>query len=109
MLHTFATDTDDPTVDPRFGKIGKQTIKDTGPLTRKRMETVENELLAASLDFMDRNVAARKPFFLWHNTSRMHVWTHLSPEWENKSGFGLYADGMMELDLGGRPIAQEAG
>jgi arylsulfatase A-like enzyme len=62
------------------------------------METVENELLAASLDFMDRAAAARKPFFLWHNTSRMHVWTHLSPEWENKSGFGLYADGMMELD-----------
>jgi arylsulfatase A-like enzyme len=98
MLHTFATDNDDPTVDPRFGKIGKQTINDTGPLTRKRMETVENELLAASLDFMDRAAAARKPFFLWHNTSRMHVWTHLSPEWENKSGFGLYADGMMELD-----------
>jgi arylsulfatase A-like enzyme len=98
MLHTFATEIDDATVDPRFGKVGKQTIKDTGPLTRKRMETVENELLAVSLDFMDRSAAARKPFFLWHNTSRMHVWTHLSPEWENKSGFGLYADGMMELD-----------
>jgi arylsulfatase A-like enzyme len=98
MLHTFATDTDDPTVDPRFGRVGKQTITDTGPLTRKRMETVENELLAASLDFIDRSTAARKPFFLWHNTSRMHVWTHLSSEWENKSGFGLYADGMMELD-----------
>jgi arylsulfatase A-like enzyme len=98
MLHTFATDNDDATVDPRFGKVGKQTIKDTGPLTRKRMETVENELLAVSLDFMGRSAAARKPFFLWHNTSRMHVWTHLSPEWENKSGFGLYADGMMELD-----------
>jgi arylsulfatase A-like enzyme len=98
MLHTFATDIDDPTVDPRFGEIGKQSIKDTGPLTRKRMETVENELLAVSLDFMDRSAAARKPFFLWHNTSRMHVWTHLSSEWENRSGFGLYADGMMELD-----------
>jgi arylsulfatase A-like enzyme len=98
MLHTFATDHDDPTVDPRFGRIGKQTIMDTGPLTRKRMETLENELLAASLGFMDRSAAAQKPFFLWHNTSRMHVWTHLSSEWENKSGFGLYADGMMELD-----------
>jgi arylsulfatase A-like enzyme len=78
MLHTYATDTDDPTVDPRFGKVGKQTIKDTGPLTRKRMETVENEMLAASLDFMDRSIKAGKPFFLWHNTSRMHVWTHLT-------------------------------
>jgi arylsulfatase len=98
MLHTFATDHDDPTVDPRFGRIGKQTIMDTGPLTRTRMETLENELLAASLGFMDRSAAAQKPFFLWHNTSRMHVWTHLSSEWENKSGFGLYADGMLELD-----------
>jgi arylsulfatase A-like enzyme len=98
MLHTFATDKDDPTADPRFGKVGKQTIKDTGPLTRKRMETVEKEMVAASLDFMDRSAAAKKPFFLWHNTSRMHVNTHLSTEWKNKSGFGLYADGMMELD-----------
>jgi arylsulfatase A-like enzyme len=98
MLRCFATDKDDPTVDPRFGKVGKQTIEDTGPLTRKRMETVENEMLAVSLDFMDRNVKAGKPFFLWHNTSRMHVWTRLSKEWENKSGYGLYADGMMELD-----------
>lgn len=98
MLHTFATDKDDPTADPRFGKVGKQTIQDTGPLTRKRMETVEKEMVAASLDFMDRSAAAKKPFFLWHNTSRMHVNTHLSTEWKNKSGFGLYADGMMELD-----------
>jgi arylsulfatase A-like enzyme len=98
VLKCVATDTDDPTTDPRFGKVGKQKITDTGPLTRKRMETVEKELLAASLDFMDRSNAAKKPFFLWHNTTRMHVITHLSPEWENKSGFGLYADGMMELD-----------
>jgi arylsulfatase A-like enzyme len=98
VLHSRATDKDDPTVDPRFGKIGKQTIEDTGPLTKKRMETVEKELLTASLDFMDRSVRANKPFFLWHNTTRMHVWTRLSPEWENKSGYGLYADGMMELD-----------
>jgi arylsulfatase len=62
------------------------------------METVEKEMLTASLDFIDRSVRAGKPFFLWHNTSRMHVWTRLSPEWENKSGFGLYADGMLELD-----------
>ena len=89
---------DDPTVDPRFGRVGKQTIKDTGPITRKRMETVEEELLERSLDFIDRAVKAKKPFFLWHNPTRMHVWTRLSPKWENKSGYGLYADGMMELD-----------
>src|ERR1022692_953617 len=98
VLDCKATDVDDPTEDPRFGKVGKQTIKDTGPLTRKRMETAEEELLPRSLDFMDRSVKAGKPFFLWHNTTRMHVWTHLSPKWQNKSGFGLFADGMMELD-----------
>jgi len=98
MLRCIASDRDDPTIDPRFGRVGKQIIEDTGPLTRKRMETVENEMLMASLDFIDHSVGARKPFFLWHNTSRMHVWTRLSKEWENKSGYGLFADGMMELD-----------
>src|SRR6201993_927824 len=98
VLDCKATDKDDPTQDPRWGKMGKQTCKDTGPLTRKRMETIDEDLLARSLDFMDRSVKANKPFFLWHNTTRMHVWTHVSPKWENKSGYGLYADGMMELD-----------
>jgi arylsulfatase len=98
LLDCKATDVDDPTEDPRFGRVGKQTIKDTGPITRKRMETAEEELLARSLDFIERSVKAGKPFFLWHNTTRMHVWTRLSPKWENKSGYGLYADGMMELD-----------
>jgi arylsulfatase len=98
LLDCKATDTDDPTEDPRFGRVGKQTIKDTGPITRKRMETAEEELLARSLDFMDRSAKAEKPFFLWHNTTRMHCFTRLSEKWENKSGFGLYADGMMELD-----------
>jgi arylsulfatase A-like enzyme len=98
LLDCKATDKDDPTEDPRFGRVGKQTIKDTGPITRKRMETAEEELLTHSLDFMDRTVKAGKPFFLWHNTTRMHVFTRLSAKWENKSGYGLYADGMMELD-----------
>jgi len=98
LLDCKATSADDLTEDPRFGKVGKQVCKDTGPITRKRMETVEEDLLARSLDFMDRSVKAGKPFFLWHNTTRMHVWTHLSPKWANKSGYGLYADGMMELD-----------
>jgi arylsulfatase A-like enzyme len=62
------------------------------------METAEEELLARSLDFIERSHRAGKPFFLWHNNTRMHVWTRLSPRWQNQSGFGLYADGMMELD-----------
>ena len=89
---------DDPTEDPRFGRIGKQTVRDTGPITRQRMETVEDELVARSLDFIERSAKAGKPFFLWHNTTRMHVWTRLSPKWTNSSGCGLYTDGMMELD-----------
>lgn len=98
VLDCKASDKDDPTEDPRFGKVGKQVCKDTGPLTRKRMETVEDDLVAHSLDFMDRSVKANKPFFLWHNSTRMHGWTRLSPKYENKSGFGLFADGMAELD-----------
>jgi arylsulfatase A-like enzyme len=98
VLECKASDKDDPIVDPRFGKVGKQTIKDTGPLNKKRMETVDDDLVVHSLDFIDRSVKANKPFFLWHNATRMHVWTHLSPKWENKSGFGLFADGMMEMD-----------
>jgi arylsulfatase len=98
VLDCKATTRDDPTEDPRFGRMGKQTCKDTGPLTRKRMETADEELLARSLDFIDRSAKAKKPFFLWHNTTRMHVWTRLSPKWQEKSGYGLFADGMMELD-----------
>ncbi len=98
VLECKATKVDDPTEVPRFGKWGKQTCKDTGPLTRKRMETVEDDLLAHAQNFMERSVKAGTPFFLWHNTTRMHVWTHLGPKWEGKSGFGLFADGMMELD-----------
>ena len=99
MLRCVATTADNPAPDdPRFGAWGKQKCEDLGPLTRKRMETIEEDMLNVSSDFMDKSVKSGKPFFLWHNTSRMHVWTRLSPKWENKSGFGLYADGMMELD-----------
>jgi arylsulfatase A-like enzyme len=97
-LRTKATNIDDPTIDPRFGKVGKQTIEDTGPITQKRMETVEKEFLEASLSFMERAVKEGKPFFIWHNSTRMHVWTRLSPEYRDKTGYGLYADGMAELD-----------
>ena len=99
VLECKATENDDPTVDPRFGRVGRQTIRDSGPLTRKRMETVENDLLQRSLDFMGRARAANQPFFLWHNTTRMHVWTHLSDRWKDKTKYGVYTDGMAELDF----------
>jgi len=94
----------DPEFHKRYGPRGvidaraDGKIEDTGPLSQKRMETVEEELLGKSLDFMDRSVKADKPFFLWHNTTRMHNWTHLAEKYANKTGLGLYPDGMMELD-----------
>jgi arylsulfatase len=100
VLLTKATDKDDPTVDPRFGKIGKQTIKDTGALTKKRMETIDDETSAAAIDFMKRQKAAGKPFFVWMNTTRMHVWTHVRAAHRGryKHGDSEYIDGMMEHD-----------
>jgi arylsulfatase A-like enzyme len=107
IVDTKATNVDDPATDPRWGRVGKQTIVDGGPLpphpnmdpkAKTNMEDIDTELVRRSNDFMDRSVKAGKPFFLWHNATRMHVWTHLSPKWQDKSGFGLYADGMMELD-----------
>ena len=98
VLHCFATDQDDPTIDPRFGKVGKQKCEDTGPLTRKRMETVDEEVTAGAIKFMDKAVQDQKPFFVWWNSSRMHVFTHLKKESEGKTGLGVYADGMVEHD-----------
>jgi arylsulfatase len=95
-----ATATDNPAPpDPRFGALGKQTCEDTGPLTKKRMETADEEFLAATLDAMDRSVKAGKPFFIWHNTTRMHIWTHLQPKYEAMiAEKGLYGAGMTEFD-----------
>jgi len=73
-------------------------IRDTGPLTRKRMETIDEEVTERALDFMDRAHAADTPFFLWYNTTRMHIWTHLKPESEGVTGQGVAADGMVEHD-----------
>lgn len=80
VLRCVASDVDDPTEDPRFGRMGKQRCTDTGPLTRKRMETVDEEFIAASLDFIKRAKAQGKPYFVWLNTTRMHLFTHLTPE-----------------------------
>ena len=98
VLRCKAADTDDPTVDPHFGRVGKQVIEDTGPLTRKRMETVDEEFLAAAIGFVERNTRDQVPWFCYWNTTRMHVFTHLKPESEGKTGLGVYPDGMVELD-----------
>jgi len=84
--------------DPRFGPWGKQDCEDTGPLTKKRMETIDYEVADAAVDFIKRQHADGTPWFVWFNTSRMHVWTHLRPEFEGKTGLGIYPDGMVEHD-----------
>jgi arylsulfatase A-like enzyme len=98
VLHCYASNKNDETVDQRFGKVGKQVIEDTGPLTKKRMETVDEEFSKAAMGFMEINAKAGKPFFCWWNSTRMHVFTHLKKESEGKTGLGIYADGMVEHD-----------
>jgi arylsulfatase A-like enzyme len=100
VIKSKASDHDDQTVDPRFGKVGKQTIEDTGPLTKKRMETIDDETTAAAIDFMQRQVKANKPFFVWMNTTRMHLYTHVRASMRGQSGMpdNEYADGMIEHD-----------
>ena len=94
----------DPEFKKNFGPRGvlhcyaDGRIEDTGPLTRKRMETIDEEVHKFAMDFVDRNVKAQKPFFLWYNSTRMHVWTRLKKESEGKTGIGLYPDGMVEHD-----------
>lgn len=100
VLKCKATDRDDPTVDPRFGKVGKQTIEDSGPLTKKRMETIDDETSAAAIDYIKRQHAAGKPFFCWFNSTRMHLRTHVRPEHRGRyqHGDSEYIDGMLEHD-----------
>jgi len=102
IVHSWATDKDDPSVDPRWGKVGKQKIEDAGTLYPKRMETVDDEFLDLSFKFIDKAKAADKPFFLYLNPTRMHVVTHLSPKYEalrnSKNGWSIYEAGMAQLD-----------
>jgi len=98
VLKCKASDKDDPTEDPRFGRVGKQTIEDTGPLTKKRMETVDEEFLGGALDFIDRQHKEGKPFFCWFNSTRIHIYTFLKPASKGKTGLGLNADAMTEMD-----------
>ena len=102
MVHSWATDVDDPTEQPRWGKIGKQKIEDAGPLFPKRMETVDDEIRDLAIAFMDKAKKANKPFFVWLNPTRMHIVTHLSPKYEamrnSDNGWSEEEAGMAQLD-----------
>jgi arylsulfatase len=102
MVHSYATNVDDATVDPRWGKVGKQKIEDAGTLYPKRMETVDDEIRDLSFKVLDKAKADNKPFFLWLNPTRMHVVTHLSPKYEalrnSENGWTIHEAGMAQLD-----------
>jgi arylsulfatase len=109
MVHSWATDVDDPTEMPRWGKIGKQKIEDEGPLPphpmagiKYNMETVDDTIRDLSLNFMDKAQKDGKPFFVWINPTRMHVVTHLSPKYEamrtSENGWSIEEAGMVQLD-----------
>jgi arylsulfatase A-like enzyme len=119
LIHSYATDTDDPTMQPRWGRIGKQRIVDEGPLApfpnmtgrenwqagrpaKYNMETFDDVLVKASEDFMDKAKRDGKPFFVWHNTTRMHVFTYIPPKYQAmmnyQTNYGLEEAGMAQLD-----------
>jgi arylsulfatase A-like enzyme len=98
VLHCWATDKDDTTVDPRWGKVGKQKVVDTGPLTKKRMETIDEEITASALEWMEKQAKADQPFFLWYNSTAMHFRTHVAPKNIGKSGQDPYSDRMVVHD-----------
>ena len=102
MVHSWATEKDDPTVMPRWGKIGKQRIEDAGTLYPKRMETVDDEIRDFSIKFMEQAKKDGKPFFVWINPTRMHIVTHLSPKYEAlrnaENGWSEEEAGMAQID-----------
>jgi arylsulfatase A-like enzyme len=98
VLDCKATDKQSKLVDERFGPMGKQECEDTGPLTRKRMETVDEEFLERAIQFIKKNEEAGTPWFVHFAPSRMHFYTHLKPKSAGKTGLGIYADGMVEHD-----------
>jgi arylsulfatase A-like enzyme len=100
VLDSKASETDDPTEDPRFGRVGKQVIKDTGPLTKKRMETIDDDIAGRAAEFIGRQSKAAKPFFVWVNFTHMHFRTYPKPESVGQSGRWMseYADVMIDHD-----------
>jgi arylsulfatase len=100
VMHCWATDTDDPTEQPRWGRVGKQKIEDTGPLTKKRMETCDDDFVGAAKDWIKRQHAAGKPFFCWVNTTHMHLRTHTKPSSLGQAGRwqSPYHDTMIDHD-----------
>jgi arylsulfatase len=102
LIHSWATDHDDGTVDPRWGRVGRQKIEDQGTLYPKRMETVDDEILDHAIKFIDRARSDGKPFFVWLNPSRMHVITHLSEKYEKlrtaENSWTIEEAGMAQLD-----------
>jgi arylsulfatase A-like enzyme len=100
VIHSWATDKDDPTEQPRWGRVGRQKIEDTGPLTRKRMETCDDEFVAAATDFIKRQQKAGKSWFVWLNTTHMHFITHPKPESKGQAGQWQsdYHDTMVDHD-----------
>ena len=100
VIHSWATDKNDTTDEPRWGKVGKQKIEDTGPLTIKRQETIDDETSAAAKDFIKRQHEAGKPFFVWMNTTHMHAITHPKPESIGQAGRwqSPYHDTMIDHD-----------
>ena len=98
VIHSKATDVDDPSEDPRFGRVGKQTIEDTGPLTKKRMETVDDDVTDRAIAFIKQAHADGIPFFVWWNSTHMHFRTHIPEEAEGISGQGFYNDAMVLHD-----------
>jgi len=100
VIHSWATDKDDPTDEPRWGRVGKQRVQDTGPLTKKRMETIDDETTAAAKDFIKRQHTAGTPFFVWMNTTHMHLFTHTKPSSLGQAGRwqSPYHDTMIDHD-----------
>jgi arylsulfatase len=100
VIHSWASDEDDPTEQGRFGRVGKQRIEDTGPLTKKRMESIDDETTAACIDFIKRQHEAGRPFFVWMNTTHMHLRTHTKPESLGQAGRwqSPYHDTMIDHD-----------
>ncbi len=100
VIHSWATDKDDATEEPRWGRVGRQKIEDTGPLTRKRMETCDDDFVAAASDFIKRQQKAGKPWFVWLNTTHMHFVTHPKPSSKGQAGpfQSGYHDTMVDHD-----------